>query len=140
MYLRTNSRFKKVVPNFNIANATIHFDELSPYLHIVSVPFKDGLKNGIEKHKKQLNELNNKAESLQNKPNEISDIINNLKPTMINKNNYMINVYYNSIFGFSDNWIWYDKLGIRHIRSVSNKKWLCEKLDGIQSKNKIKKI
>lgn len=90
MYLRTNSRFKKVVPNFNIANATIHFDELSPYLHIVSVPFKDGLKNGIEKHKKQLNELNNKVESLQNKPNEISDIINNLKPTMINKNNYMI--------------------------------------------------
>ena len=51
----------------------------------------------------------------------------------------MINVYYNSIFRFSDNWIWYDKLGIRHIRSVSNKKWLCEKLDRIQSKNGIKK-
>ena len=38
-----------VVPNFKIANATIHFDEHSPHLHIVGVPFKNGLKNGMEK-------------------------------------------------------------------------------------------
>ena len=147
---------EETVPNFKIANATIHFDESSPHLHIVGVPFKDGIKNGMskqvgksdvftkvslkniqdkmrvycinsfnriyhlnytlkekgegrnidinvanmngykkfkreqEKYKKQLKELNNKADELQNKSNEINDIIDNLKPTMMNKNNYTI--------------------------------------------------
>ena len=40
---------EEVVPNFKIANATIHFDESSPHLHIVGVPFKDGMKNGMKK-------------------------------------------------------------------------------------------
>ena len=40
---------EEVVPNFKIANATIHFDESSPHLHIVGVPFKDGMKNGMSK-------------------------------------------------------------------------------------------
>ncbi len=40
---------ESVVPNFKIANATIHFDESSPHLHIVGVPFKDGSKNGMER-------------------------------------------------------------------------------------------
>ena len=145
-----------VVPNFKIANATIHFDESSPHLHIVGVPFKDGMKNGMEKqvgksdvftkvslkniqdkmrvycinsfnriyqldyvlkdkeegrnidinvanmdgykkfkreqekYKKQLKELNNKTDELKNKSNEINDIIDSLKPTMMNKNNYTI--------------------------------------------------
>ena len=147
---------EEVVPNFKIANATIHFDESSPHLHIVGVPFKDGMKNGMEKqvgksdvfnkvslkeiqdkmrlycinsfnriynlnytlkvkeegrnvdinvanmneykkfkreqekYKKQLKELNKKADELQNKSNEINDIIDNLKPTIMNKNNYSI--------------------------------------------------
>ena len=147
---------EEVVPNFKIANATIHFDESSPHLHIVGVPFKVGMKNGMEKqvgksdvftkeslrviqdkmrlycinsfnrtynlnytlklkeegrnvdinvanmneykkfkreqekYKKQLKELNNKSDELQNKSNEINDIINNLKPTMMNKNNFTI--------------------------------------------------
>ena len=147
---------EEVVPNFKIANATIHYDEFSPHLHIVGVPFKDGMKNGMEKqvgksdvfnkisltniqdkmreycinsfnriyhlnytlkekeegrnvdinvanmneykkfkreqekYKKQLKELNNKADDLQNKSNEINDIIDNLKPTLMNKNNYSI--------------------------------------------------
>ena len=38
-----------VVPNFKIANATIHYDESSPHLHIVGVPFKEGMKNGMER-------------------------------------------------------------------------------------------
>ena len=38
-----------VVPSFKIANATIHFDEYSPHLHIVGIPIKDGLKNGMDK-------------------------------------------------------------------------------------------
>ena len=40
---------EEFVPNFKIASATIHFDESSPHLHIVGVPFKDGMKNGMEK-------------------------------------------------------------------------------------------
>ena len=40
---------EEVVPNFKIANATIHFDESSPHFHIVGVPFKDGLNTGMEK-------------------------------------------------------------------------------------------
>ncbi len=147
---------EEVVPNFKIANATIHFDESSPHLHIVGVPFKDGMKNGMEKqvgksdvfnkislvniqdkmreycinsfnriyhlnytlkvkeegrnvdinvanmneykkfkreqekYKMQLKELNSKVDELQNKSNEINDIIDNLKPTIMNKNNYSI--------------------------------------------------
>lgn len=147
---------EEVVPNFKIANATIHFDESSPHLHIVGVPFKDGMKNGMEKqvgksdvfnkislvniqdkmrvycinsfnriyhlnytlkakeegrnvdinvanmneykkfkreqekYKKQLKELNSKTDDLQNKSNEINDIIDNLKPTIMNKNNHSI--------------------------------------------------
>ena len=40
---------EKVVPSFKIANATIHYDESSPHLHIVGVPVKNGNKNGMEK-------------------------------------------------------------------------------------------
>lgn len=145
-----------IVPNFKIANATIHYDESSPHLHIVGVPFKDGMKNGMEKqvgksdvftkvslkniqdkmrvqcinsfnriyhlnytlkekeegrnidinvanmneykkfkreqekYKKELKELNNKADELKNKSNEINEIIDNLKPTLVNKNNFTI--------------------------------------------------
>ena len=147
---------EEVIPNFKIANATIHFDESSPHLHIVGVPFKDGMKNGMEKqvgksdvfnkislkeiqdkmrlycinsfnriynlnytlkvkeegrnvdinvanmneykkfkreqekYKKQLKELNSKTGELQNKSNEINSIIDNLKPTLMNKNNFTI--------------------------------------------------
>ena len=40
---------EEIVPNFKIANATAHFDESSPHLHIVGVPFKEGMKNGMER-------------------------------------------------------------------------------------------
>lgn len=147
---------ENIVSNFKIANATIHFDESSPHLHIVGVPFKDGSKNGMEvqvgksdvfttdslrniqdkmreycintfnkvydlnyslkikeegrnqdinvknmtnyrelkkeqeKNKKRLNELNDKADDLQNKSLQITNIIDNLKPNKLNKNNYSI--------------------------------------------------
>jgi len=147
---------EEVVPNFKIANATINFDESSPHLHIVGVPFKDGLKNGMEKqvgksdvftkvslkniqdkmreycidsfnrvyhlnytlkekeegrnvdinvanmneykkfkreqekYKKELKELNNKTDELKDKSNEINNIIESLKPTIMNKNNFTI--------------------------------------------------
>ena len=39
----------KILPEFKIANATIHFDENSPHLHIIGVPVKEGYKNGMKK-------------------------------------------------------------------------------------------
>lgn len=38
---------ENVVPNFKIANATIHFDESSPHLHIIGVPYKTNCKTGM---------------------------------------------------------------------------------------------
>ena len=40
---------EKLIPSFKVANATIHFDELSPHLHIIGVPFKDNCKRGLER-------------------------------------------------------------------------------------------
>lgn len=147
---------EELVPNFKIANATAHFDESSPHLHIVGVPFKEGMKNGMERqvgksdvftktslvniqnkmreycinsfnkiynldyilkekeegrnvdinvanmndykkfkrekdnNKKKLEELNSKVNELEDKSNHITNIIDNLKPTIINKNNFTI--------------------------------------------------
>lgn len=39
----------KIVPEFKVANAVIHFDETSPHLHIVGVPVKDNNKRGMKK-------------------------------------------------------------------------------------------
>ena len=43
----------KIVPTFKIANATIHFDETSPHIHIVGVPIIEnctrGMKNQVGK-------------------------------------------------------------------------------------------
>ena len=39
----------KIVPTFTVANATIHFDETSPHLHIVGVPIIENCKRGMKK-------------------------------------------------------------------------------------------
>ena len=39
----------RIVPEFKVANAVIHFDEISPHLHLVGVPIKDGYKRGMKK-------------------------------------------------------------------------------------------
>lgn len=38
---------KEIVPDFYIANATIHFDEHSPHMHIVGVPVKENCNTGL---------------------------------------------------------------------------------------------
>ena len=40
---------ERLVPTFKVSNATIHFDESSPHLHIVGIPFKDNCKTGVSK-------------------------------------------------------------------------------------------
>ena len=39
----------KIIPDFKIANATIHFDEVSPHMHIVGVPVSYDCKRGMKK-------------------------------------------------------------------------------------------
>ena len=39
----------KIVPDFKIANATIHFDDVSPHMHIVGVPVSYDCKRGMKK-------------------------------------------------------------------------------------------
>lgn len=40
---------KELVPDFKVANATIHFDESSPYIHIVGIAVKENCKTGMSK-------------------------------------------------------------------------------------------
>lgn len=39
----------KVVPEFKVANAVIHVDEMSPHLHLVGLPISDNNKRGMKK-------------------------------------------------------------------------------------------
>ena len=39
----------KILPSFKVANATIHFDETSPHMHIVGVPVIESCKRGMKK-------------------------------------------------------------------------------------------
>ena len=39
----------KIVPTFKIANATIHYDETSPHMHVVGVPVIENCKRGMKK-------------------------------------------------------------------------------------------
>ena len=146
----------KIVPDFKIANATIHFDEVSHHMHIVGVPVSYNCKRGMKKQvvksklftkttltqiqdkmrnaciksfnkfydmdfklkekqkgrnqdinvndmgnyreiKKQLKQkeqklskANNQTKQLDNTSKDINTILNNLKPTLMNKNNMVI--------------------------------------------------
>ena len=39
----------KILPTFKVANATIHFDETSPHMHVVGVPVVENCKRGMKK-------------------------------------------------------------------------------------------
>lgn len=146
----------KIVPEFKIANAVIHFDEVSPHMHLVGVPIKDDYKRGmrkqpakskvftkesltkiqdemrscciksynkvysehsllkqkqkgrnrdinvkdmdgyadikrnIEKKTQKLAEANKQTKTLDNEGNDIKEILTNLKPSKLNKNNMLI--------------------------------------------------
>lgn len=146
----------KIVPTFKIANATIHFDETSPHMHIVGVPIVENCTRGMKKQvgksklftktslteiqdkmrnaciksynkfydvdsklktkqkgrnqdinvkdmgdykkiKKQLEQkeqklakANKQTKILDNESTNINEILDNLKPTLMNKNNMVI--------------------------------------------------
>ena len=39
----------KILPSFKVANATIHFDETSPHMHVIGVPVIDNCTRGMKK-------------------------------------------------------------------------------------------
>ena len=146
----------KILPSFKVANATIHFDETSPHMHVIGVPVIENCKRGMEKqvgksqlftkesltkiqdkmrnafiksynkfydvdsrlkakqkgrnqdinvkdmdgykdYKKQLKrkeqklaKTNEQTEKLDNSSKDINRILDNLKPTLMNKNNMII--------------------------------------------------
>ena len=146
----------KIVPDFKIVNTTIHFDEVSPHMHIVGVPVSYNCKRGMKKQvvksklftkttltqiqdkmrnagiksfnkfydmdfklkekqkgrnqdinvnemgnyreiKKQLKQKEQKLEkantqtkAIYNISNDVDKILDNLKPTLMNKNNMVI--------------------------------------------------
>ena len=146
----------RIVPTFKVANATIHFDEVSPHMHIVGVPVSYDCKRGMKKQvvksklftkttltqiqdkmrnaciksfnkfydmdfklkekqkgrnqdinvkdmgdyrkiKKQLakkeqklEKANTQIKELYNTGNDVNKILDNLKPTLMNKNNIVI--------------------------------------------------
>ncbi|MEG2348367.1 MAG: plasmid recombination protein [Clostridia bacterium] len=156
VYKKQIEDLNNILPKFKIANATIHFDESSPHLHVIGVPVKTGYKNGMKKQvaksqiftkdslknlqdkmrkhcidsfnkiydkgynlkekdtgrnydfsvskmknysilkkdiqtkRLKLEKVNNKTKSLSEKTLNIENIIKELKPTKLNKNNYVV--------------------------------------------------
>ena len=146
----------KIVPTFKIANATIHFDETSPHMHIVGVPVVENCTRGMrkqvgksklftktslteiqdkmrnaciksynkfyevdtrlkekqkgrnqdisvndmknykelkkqqEQNAKRLQQANNKSKNLDTNANKVNAILDELKPSKLNKNNNLI--------------------------------------------------
>ena len=146
----------KILPTFKVANATIHYDETSPHMHVIGVPVIENCKRGMKKQvgksqlftktilskiqdkmrnaciksynkfydvdsrlktkqkgrnqdinvkdmdgykdfKKQLKrkeqklaKANEQTEKLDNSSKDINRILDNLKPTLMNKNNMVI--------------------------------------------------
>ena len=146
----------KIVPTFKIANATIHFDETSPHMHVVGVPVVENCTRGMKKqvgksklftkisltdiqdkmrnaciksynkfyevdtrlkekqkgrnqdisvndmknykelkkqqeqNAKRLQQANNKTKNLDTNANKVNAILDELKPSKLNKNNNLI--------------------------------------------------
>ena len=112
----------RIVPEFKVANAVIHFDETSPdemresciksYNKIYSEYFllkqkKKGrnqdinvkdmsnyreIKKQLKQKEQKLTEANNQTKTLDNKSADITKILDNLKPSKLNKNNMLISI------------------------------------------------
>lgn len=49
VYAYLLSTMERLLPNFKVANAVIHFDEASSHMHVVGVPVWEGAKKGLAK-------------------------------------------------------------------------------------------
>ena len=109
----------KIVPEFKVANTIVHFDEISPHMHIFGVPIKEDYKRGMRKQPakskvftKELlqriqdemrncciksynkiyseNSLLKQTKKFDDKSNNVNQILDNLKSSKLNKNNIII--------------------------------------------------
>ena len=156
VYNEQIQELSKILPTFKVANATIHYDETSPHMHVVGVPVIDNCTRGMKKQvgksqlftktllseiqdkmrnaciksynkfydvdsrlktkqkgrnqdinvkdmdgykdfkkqlkrkEQQLAKANEQTEKLDNSSKDINKILDNLKPTLMNKNNMVI--------------------------------------------------
>ena len=156
VYREQIQALSKIIPNFKVANATVHFDETSPHMHVVGVPIIDNCKRGmkkqvgksqlftktllsetqdkmrnsciksynkfydvelqlkekqkgrnqdinvrdmenyknfkkqLEQNNKKLEKANTKTKTIDNESDDINIILDNLKPSKLNKNNMLI--------------------------------------------------
>ena len=49
VYNEQVQELSKILPDFKIANVTIHYDEISPHMHIIGIPVIDNCKRGMKK-------------------------------------------------------------------------------------------
>ena len=49
VYNEQIQELSKIFPTFKVANATIHFDETSPHMHVIGVPVIENCKRGMKK-------------------------------------------------------------------------------------------
>ena len=49
VYNEQVQELSKLLPDFKIVNATIHYDETSPHMHVIGVPAIDNCKRGMKK-------------------------------------------------------------------------------------------
>jgi len=49
VYNEQIQELSKLIPTFKVANATIHYDETSPHMHVIGVPVIDNCKRGMKK-------------------------------------------------------------------------------------------
>ena len=49
VYNEQIQELSKILPTFKVANATIHFDETSPHMHVIGVPVIENCKRGMKK-------------------------------------------------------------------------------------------
>lgn len=49
VYNEQIQELSKILPTFKVANATIHFDETSPHMHVIGVPVIENCKRGMKR-------------------------------------------------------------------------------------------
>ena len=84
----------KILPTFKIANATIHYDETSPHMHVIGVPVIENCKRGMKKQvgksqlftKTLLSEIQDKMRNACKSYNKFYDVDSRLKTKQKGRN------------------------------------------------------
>jgi len=95
VYNEQIQELSKLLPSFKVANATIHYDETSPHMHVIGVPVIDNCKRGMKKQvgksqlftKKLLSEIQDKMRNACIKSyNKFYDVDSRLKTKQKGRN------------------------------------------------------